>query len=144
MRVPRVFIVDTNVLVSGLISGETNSPTVSIVNAMFDGTIVYLMSADLLQEYRAVLLRPKLCRLHKLDEQQIDTLLTELTANAIWREEVLLSDEMAPDLGDVHLWNLLASEPGAILVTGDKLLLARPPQKKSVISPSSCISLLAD
>lgn len=142
MKVPKVFIIDTNVLVSGFISSQVNSPTVSIVDAMLNGSIVYLMSADLLQEYRSVLLRPKLCKLHKLNEHQIDTILSEITANAVWHEVVVNSEEQSPDPGDYHLWNLLATESSAILVTGDQLLLANPPKCSSVISPTNCIKLL--
>lgn len=143
MKIAPVFIVDTNVLVAGLITKQLSSPTVSIVNAMLSGSILYLLSAELLQEYRNVLLRPKLCRLHLLDEDQIDTILTEITANAIWHEVVATTDGGAPDPGDDHLWNLLATEPSAVLVTGDQLLLNNPPQYRSVISPSTCIQLLA-
>lgn len=34
---------------------------------------------------RAVVLRPKLARAHGLNETEIDALLTEITANALWR-----------------------------------------------------------
>ena len=66
-----------------------------------------------------VLLRPGLARLHGLNEQQIDTILTELTANALWREPEQDRAESAPDPGDDHLWALLANETEAILVDID-------------------------
>lgn len=142
MKTPRLVIVDTNVLVAGLISGEPKSPTVQIVDAMLDGRLVYLLSPHLLQEYRQVLLRPKLLRLHGLDEEQIDQLLTEITANAIWRECLSESTEHAPDPGDEHLWRLLASEPAAALITGDRLLLEQPPTCGTVLSPAEGVGLL--
>ena len=141
MITPRIFIVDTNVLVAGLISGQVDSPTVKIVDAMLDGNLLFLLSPELLQEYRTVLLRPKLQRLHGLDEKQIDHLLTEITANAIWREAVSALAEPAPDPGDAHLWKLLATEPSAVLVTGDRLLCENPPQRRSVFSPANCVQL---
>ncbi len=134
---PSVFIVDTNVLVAGLISGQAGSPTVKIVDAMLDGKLLFLLSPELLEEYRAVLLRPKLLRLHGLDEEQIDHLLTEITANAIWHDLVADFAEPAPDPGDDHLWRLLATEPSAALITGDRLLCENPPQQSSVLSPAS-------
>ena len=136
-----IFIIDTNVLIAGLISSEEKSPTVKIVDAMLGGNLVYLLSPALLQEYRTVLLRPKLLRLHGLTEQQIDSLLTEITANAIWHETPAASIEAAPDPGDKHLWDLLATEVTAILVTGDRLLSENPPQQRSAISPASCVEL---
>ncbi len=135
------FIVDTNVLVAGLISSQMGSPTVKIVDAMLGGRIIYLLSPKLLQEYRTVLLRPKLLRLHGLDERQIDCFLTEISANAIWHEVPSDSTEQVPDPGDRHLWDLLATSPAAILVTGDRLLLENPPQQSSVISPASYAQL---
>ena len=130
---PQVFVVDTSVLASGLITGDSNSPVAGTVDAMLSGTLVYLLSPELLDEYRAVLLRPKLNRLHGLTEQEVDVLLSELVSNAIWREPGPAGP--APDPGDNHLWALLASDPGSILITGDRLLLEHPPERASVISP---------
>ena len=70
-------------------------------------------SPALLHEYRQVLLRPKLMRLHGLSEEESDRLLTELTANALWREPAQDEPESAPDPGNNHLWALLASAPDA-------------------------------
>jgi putative PIN family toxin of toxin-antitoxin system len=137
----RLFIVDTNVLVAGLISSQPDSPTVKIVNAMLEGQLIFLLSPELLQEYRAVLLRPKLLPLHGLDTQQVDQLLTEMTANAIWHEVIIDSMELAPDPGDQHLWKLMATEQTAMLVTGDRLLYERPPEQRSVVSPASCVKM---
>lgn len=141
MKAPQIFVIDTNVLIAGLISAQADSPTVIIVDGMVDGSLVFLLSAKLLQEYRSVLLRPKLLCLHGLDQRQIDHILTEITANAIWREAASAVEKMAPDPGDSHLWQLLATEPSAILVTGDQLLLEKPPPQNSVISPASCVQI---
>jgi putative PIN family toxin of toxin-antitoxin system len=137
----RLFIIDTNVLVAGLITSQPSSPTAQVLDAMLDGRLLYLLSPALLREYRQVLLRPKLMRLHGLNEDEIDRLLTELTANSLWREPVGVPHESAPDPGDDHLWALLASEPGAILVTGDALLLDNPRAGSAVITASACAVL---
>ena len=134
---PTVFIIDTNVVVAGLITGAGRSPVASILNAMLSGTLLYLLSPELLDEYRSVLLRPKLAKQHGLVEAQVDYLLVELAANAMWREPKPASP--APDRGDDHLWALLATYSASILVTGDQLLLERPPDGNSVISPKTCV-----
>ena len=141
MKTPKIFVVDTNVLVAGLVSAQSDSPTAQIVDAMLDGRLLYLLSPQLLQEYRLVLLRPKLLRLHGLDEKQIDQLLTEITANAIWREAPTETAEHAPDPGDEHLWQLLATEPSAALITGDRLLSEHPPTYHAVLSPANFVGL---
>ncbi len=133
---PAVFVIDTNVLASGLITRNRLSPVVKLVDAMLSGRLVYLLSPALLDEYRTVLLRPKLGRMHGLSEQGIDILLTDIVANAIWREPAPAS--LAPDPGDNHLWTLLASHPGSVLITGDRLLIEHPPERASVISPRTC------
>ena len=133
----RIFIIDTNVLAAGLITAETNSPTARILDAMLKGGLFYLLSSELLREYRNVLLRPRLTRLHGLHELEIEQLLTELTANAIWREPPPDTNHTSPDPQDAHLWELLASEPTAILITGDRLLIEKPRPRSSVISPAT-------
>lgn len=133
---PRMFIVDTNVVVAGLITTQAGSPTAQLLDAMLDGRLIYLLSADLLREYRAVVLRPRIARAHGLNETEIDTLLTEITANALWRDPPADALHQAPDPRDSHLWALLACEPSAVLVTGDRLLQENPRPGSSVISPA--------
>ena len=135
--IPRFLIIDTNVLVAGILSNNIDSPTARIVNAMLDGRIMHLLSPALLQEYREVLLRPKLRKLHGFSKAEVDQILSEITANAIWREPA--ESRSAPDPGDDHLWSLLQSTD-AILVTGDQLLLDNPPRAASTILPKTCVT----
>jgi putative PIN family toxin of toxin-antitoxin system len=136
---PRVFIIDTNVFVAGLISSAYTSPPVKILDAMLNGSIMYVLSPALLQEYQTVLMRPKLLKLHGLTEHEINQLLSEITANAIWREPSLAPQ--APDAGDDHLWALLLQTDDTILVTGDQLLVNTPPANKSVVTPATCLQI---
>ena len=135
--IPRLLIIDTNALVAGILSNNLDSPTARIVDAMLDGRIMYLLSPALLQEYRNVLLRPKLRKLHGLSKDEVDQILSEITANAVWREPA--ESHGAPDPGDDHLWSLLQSTD-AILVTGDQLLLDNPPRVASTILPKTCVT----
>jgi len=130
----RLFIVDTNVLIAGLLTRRPDSPTVRLLDAMLDGSLMFLLSPELLAEYRAVLLRPRIASIHGLSESDVDALLTEITANAIWREPQP-QPTPAPDSGDAHLWALLACEANAALITGDELLLRNPLKGRLVIRP---------
>lgn len=112
---------DTNVVVSALLTRNEDSPPVVILRQMLAGDLRYLLSVDLLAEYRAVLLRPKLARAHGLDETGIDVLLAELAANGAHREPEHLP--ASPDPNDAHLLALLDCEPRAVLVSGDELTL---------------------
>jgi len=138
---PPVCIVDTNIVVSGLIGADRNSPPARILKAMLDGTLLYLMSGDLLDEYSSVLRRPALVRLHRCTDDEIDRVLACLVANAIWREPAVDGD--VPDSGDDHLWALLATFPQAVLVTGDSLLLDNPPSNAAVISARGLLNMIS-
>ncbi len=127
-----VCVVDTNIVVSGLIGAERSSPPARILDAMLDGNLPYLMSGDLLDEYSSVLRRPALARLHRCTDDDIDRVLACLVANSMWREPAGAGD--APDPGDDHLWALLATFPQSLLVTGDRLLLDNPPSDAAAIS----------
>ena len=106
-------VIDTNVVVSGLIGKDSKTPPARILDAMLNGEVTYLMSSELLDEYLTVLRRPSLVQLHGLTEEELDRLLTELVANGVWREPTgePVSSGGAPDTGDNHLWALLASYP---------------------------------
>ncbi len=134
-----VFIVDTNVVGSGLLSSTPNSPTVRILDAMLNSSIIFALSPALLQEYQQILLRPKLLKLHKLTDNEIEQLLTELVANGIWREPANVHH--APDKGDNHLLSLLLQTDNAVLITGDQLLIDKPPTGKSILSPVAYMDL---
>jgi len=130
----RLVIVDTNVLVAGLLTANEESPTARVVDGILNGELLFLLSPALLAEYRAMLLRPKLVALHRLTEAEVEHLLTELTANALWREPAGKGD--APDPNDDHLWALLDEEHAAVLVTGDQLLLQKPHSAGRVVQPA--------
>lgn len=132
-------LVDTNVLVGAFLSRESGSPLSAILDGMLSGSIPFILSTQLLAEYRDVLLRPRVYSHHGLTAKEVDTVLTEIAANGIWREPVETAS--APDPGDDHLWKLLAAVPGSIPVTGDRLLLQNPPENASVLSPRSYLEL---
>ena len=129
----QVFVVDTNVIVSGLIGADPKSPPARILDAMLDGDLLYLMSSVLLAEYSSVLRRRRIARLHGRADDELDRLLTDLTANAVWRQPS--TDPPAPESGDNHLWALLSSWPDSRLVTGDRLLVENPPATGVVVTP---------
>jgi putative PIN family toxin of toxin-antitoxin system len=127
-------IIDTNVVVSGLLSSANNAPTVQVLDGMLHGRFVFVLSEDLIAEYRTVLLRPGIKRLHGLAEEEVDRILSELVLNGAMRTPPR-AHERAPDPGDQHLWDLLATEPRAVLVTGDQDLADNPPPFARIVSP---------
>lgn len=135
-------IVDTNIVVAGLLTGRPASPTARILDGMLKGAFTYLLSPALLAEYREVLLRRKIRARHGLSEREVDVLLTVIAANAIIREPAASSG--APDAKDNHLWSLALSEPSSVLVTGDRALFASPPPNSAVLQPREFAGLLLE
>ncbi len=111
-------VVDTNVVVIAFLSGQANSPPSRILDGMLCGEFVFWLSLDLLQEYRTVLLRPKIKKLHGLTEQEIDQILTIITTNGMIREP-RPAPTRKKNPGDQHIWNLVEHSVGTVLITGD-------------------------
>lgn len=138
-------VVDTNVLVSGLLTTSPDSPLAAVIDGMLAGRFPFLLSPQLLAEVREVLQRPKIRNLHGLSEGEVEDLLIAITTNGIWHEPSPAAGVPgAPDPGDDHLWALLRTARGAMLVSGDRLLLENPPDFASVVSPRSFVKLLKD
>jgi uncharacterized protein len=133
-----VFIIDTNVVVAGLITAKAVSPVAVALDGMLRPDFRFVISDALLAEYRAVLTRPKLVKAHQLSEAEIDILLAEIAQNAIVLKAVA-SVFTAPDSGDQFLWDLLTSRDDLILVTGDKLLLQDGPLQDRLMTPADFV-----
>lgn len=138
------FIIDTNVVVAGLLTAQVDSPVARILDGMLSATIPFVVSEPLLAEYRAVLVRPKLCKRHGLSVDEIDAILTNIAQHAI----VLVPASgqslapSAPDPGDQFLWDLLTTRADLVLVTGDKLLLQDEAMQPRVIAPHTLMTQL--
>ena len=127
-------IVDTNVVVAGLLTANAVSPVARILDGMLGAAFAFVVSEALLAEYHAVLVRPGLRKLHGLTIAEIETILTDLAQHAIVLVPVATAP--APDPGDQLLWNLLAARADVRLVTGDKRLLTDVGMRGRVVSPA--------
>ena len=140
------FIIDTNVVVAGLLTMHADSPVARILDGMLRAAFAFVVSESLLSEYRAVLVRPKLRKLHDLSEAEIDIILTDIARHAIVLAPVrTAATPMAPDPGDQFLWDLLADRADRadlVLVTGDKLLLQNEGMRERVILPATFVAQL--
>ena len=134
----RAAIVDTNVVVAGLLTGNAASPVARILDGMLAAAFPFVVSQALLGEYRTVLVRPGLRKLHGLTVAEVETLLTDIAQHAIVLAPVATMP--APDPGDQLLWELLAAKSDLLLVTGDKLLLRHAGMRGRVLSPSEFVA----
>ncbi len=134
-------IVDTNVVVAGLLTTRADSPVVCILDGMLAAAWPFVLSEALLAEYRTVLLRPKLRSVHGLDEGQVDTLLLEFGRHAIVLEPAP-AEASAPDPGDQHLWDLLHARNDLHLITGDLRLHATTHLAHRILTPRTFLDRL--
>ena len=133
----RPVVIDTNVVVAGLLTGDASSPVARILDGMLVATFPFVVSESLLAEYRAVLVRSERRRQHGLTATDVDALLTELARHAIVLPPG--AGPPAPDAGDQLLWDLLAARPDLALVTGDQVLQRDRGLKARVLSPRAFV-----
>lgn len=151
---PALAVVDTNVVVSGLLTADGASPVAVVLDGMLTRRFGFLLSTDLVAEYRAVLLRPRVRARHGLAPAEVEQLLVALALEAVWRDPPTVHaagalgaaegrTPAAPDPGDAHLWALLTRVPGSLLVTGDALLVAKAHPAAAVVTPRAFVDALA-
>ena len=132
-------IVDTNVVVAGLLTRHDTSPVARILDGMLGAVFPFVVSEALLAEYRTVLVRPVLRKLHGLTISEVEMLLTDLVQHAIVLTPAAALP--APDPGDQLLWELLSTRADLVLVTGDKLLLRNAAMRGRVVSPAAFLRM---
>ena len=133
-------IVDTNVVVAGFPIAGNLLPVAAILQRMLNGEMAFLASIALLAEYREVLARPPVRKLHGLGDAALEALVARLEAGAEVVVEIAAA-AAAPDPGDQMLWELLAARADAVLVTSDKLLLRDRSMRGRVLTPEAWLAL---
>ena len=132
-------VIDTNVLVSALITRNENSPTVQILRFLANGNIVPVYSDEIVKEYNEVLRRDKF----KLPEIIIINLLKDIMDNGLKVTELTEVNEVMPDPKDVVFYavTLSAQDKDAFLVTGNGQHF---PEKPFVVTPLELVQILKD
>lgn len=130
-------VIDTNVLVSALITRNENSPTVQILRFLANGNIVPVYSEDIVKEYNEVLRRDKF----KLPEIIIINLLKDIMDNGLKITELAEVSETMPDPKDIVFYavTLSAQDKDTFLVTGNGKHF---PEKPFVVTPSELVEIL--
>ena len=130
-------VIDTNVLVSALITRNENSPTVQILRFLANGNIVPVYSDEIVKEYNEVLRRDKF----KLPEIIIINLLKDIMDNGLKISELAEVTETMPDPKDIVFYavTLSAQDKDAFLVTGNGKHFT---EKPFVVTPSELVEIL--
>ena len=110
----RKVIIDTNVIVSALLSSREDTATVRILRLLLDGRIIPIITNEIFSEYGEVLRRKKF----RFPEESISVLLDETRKkSAIINHSI--SDIELPDENDRPFLDALLAEDESILVTGN-------------------------
>ena len=129
-------VIDTNVLVSALLSSHDDAATVQVVGKLFSGEIVPLLSDLILSEYGTVLRRKKF----GFSEEQVERFLA-----AIEKYGLIItpkpSGEVLPDMKDIPFYEVVLEkrDEDAYLVTGN---LKHFPQKTFVVTARQLLEIL--
>ena len=122
-------VIDTNVIISVLLTRNRESATYRVIQAVLDGRITPLYHPEILAEYKEVAHRPKF----HIHEKDIDIILETIETLGI---EVHPSsiDEVIPDTDDRIFYEVTMEkrEDGAYLVTGNTRHF---PVKKFIVTP---------
>jgi putative PIN family toxin of toxin-antitoxin system len=109
-------VIDTNVLVSALLSSHDDAATVLVVGKLFTGEVIPLFSDEIIQEYSEVLRRKKF----HFSEETVRILLQTIEK---YGERVVPAPTGAllPDMKDLPFYEVVLEkrEDDAYLVTGN-------------------------
>ena len=127
-------VIDTNVIVSALISRHTDSATVMVLNSVFSEHIIPVYNEDILNEYATVLRRKKF----NFSEDFINETITTIKDKGLHSERVN-SGETLPDAKDLVFYEVALSQEDSFLVTGN---LKHFPKKPFVVSPAEMMEII--
>lgn len=108
-----IIVLDTNVLVSGLLKGNSNPAT--IMRWIVTGKLISAYDFRIINEYREVLSRPKF----KFRKQNTDSILKVIEAEGVLIQPLPLKLTLE-DPGDLPFIEVAAACKEALLVTGNQ------------------------
>lgn len=124
-------VIDTNVLVSALLTGNPLSPTKKVLNMITSGKIIPLINDEVIAEYNEVLHRSKF----PFKPQDVDNLITFICKVGTDTSRTNYPESM-PDESDRVFFEITLSVEDSFLVTGN---LKHYPKKPQVITPAEFI-----
>lgn len=131
-------VIDTNVLVSALLTGNDDAATVQVINRFITGSIIPVYSPEIINEYAEVLSRKKF----NFPKEAIDYLLS-----AIEDYGVLVTPSptgiVLPDIKDLPFYEVVLEkqEDNAYLVTGN---IKHFPKEPFIVTARQLIDILDD
>lgn len=129
-------VIDTNVLVSALLSSHPDTATVQVVGKLFSGEFISLFSEEIMKEYNEVLRRDKF----HFSEKTVSTLIGVIEK---FGEQVSPSPtgEILPDMRDLPFYEVVMEkrDENAYLVTGN---MKHFPGKPFIVTAKEFLDIL--
>ena len=129
-------VIDTNVIVSALLTQRADSPTVKVLKAVSEGTLIPLYNDDIMKEYDEVLHRPKF----PFTERRIRPVLASIRAFGL-AVNPSRTGQILPDMDDLVFYEVVMEkrEDDAYLVTGN---LRHFPPRDYIVTPAEMMALI--
>ena len=127
-------VIDTNVLVSALLTSKSDAATVQVLDAVMNGHIIPLYNEEIISEYEIVLNRPTF----SFPEDMVCYYINAIKEKGILATRIL-SDEHFPDPDDAVFYEVALSVKNAYVVTGN---LKHFPNTPTVVTPAQLLDKL--
>lgn len=127
-------VIDTNVIVSALLSRHHNSATVKILDYLYDRVIVPVYNDEIIEEYTAVLRRPKF----NFSEEMVCATIEAIKKGGIDSARIS-SNEQFPDPKDIVFYEVALANEDSFLVTGN---IKHFPKKPFVVTPAEMLQII--
>ena len=134
---PVYAVVDTNVLVSALLSSSSFSNPFIILDAIYRKKLVPLYNGAILSEYKLVLSREKF----HFSEEQVRIVIASIMDYGLKVEKENCVNEEFPDPKDIVFYEVRMAVDDSYLVTGN---IKHFPQKPFVVTPAQMVEILKD
>ena len=129
-------VIDTNVIVSALLSHNHDSATVKVLDYLYDRVIVPVYNNEIIEEYEAVLRRPKF----NFSEETVYAVIEAIMEGGIDSRRIG-SNEHLPDPKDVVFYEVALANEDSFLVTGNTKHF---PKKPFVVSPAEMLQIIQE
>ena len=127
-------VIDTNVLVSAMITKNPEAATAKVVRLLLDKEFIPMYDANIIAEYEDVLHRSKFPILPEV----ADALISYIIEHGVETSRVNF-DETMPDEDDRVFYEVTLSKEDSFLVTGN---LKHYPTSPRVITPADFVNLI--
>ena len=127
-------VIDTNVLVSSMLTSDPTSTVARIVDAIRQDLMVPMFNESILNEYSAVLLRDRF----GFNKDKVEDLIFLIKSKGINCERISVAESFA-DPDDVVFYEVAMSREDSYLVTGN---LKHFPKNGRVVSPADMLYII--